>query len=262
MRDSRTLAWDGLGCQIECTDHYVTIAYDRLVRSLSSAVYNGGGSQIRRILNLKVQANPEEIRLTEQTLWAPPEKTLADFIASRGWEGPAAGMMTSALMESYRFSCRQEEWGGVFCALTAGVSNALAAGDEADFHPQLCSEELPTGTINIMLGTNLRLSDAALTEAIMVATEAKAAVLFSHGVRSIRSSAPATGTGTDSIIVSSGSGQRVEFCGKHTRVGQLLAETVIEALGSSLEYLLCRGNPDPQTLSVVNSSKEGTSQIE
>lgn len=243
MRDSRTLAWDGLGCQIECTDHYVTIAYDRLVRSLSSAVYNGGGAQIRRVLNLKVRANPEELKLTELPQWDPPEKTLAEFIASRGWEGPAAGMMTSALMESYRFSLRQEEWGGVFCVLTAGVSNALAAGDDADFHPQVCSEELPTGTINIMLGTNLHLSNAALTEAIMVATEAKAAVLFSHGVRSIRSSVPATGTGTDSIIVSSGNGQKVDFCGKHTRVGQLFGQTVTEALGSAVEYLQSREQP-------------------
>ncbi len=241
MKHIKTLKWDGLQASIGLDDQFCTIAYEQPARSLSSAVLSGGFSEIRRVLNLKVQANPESIKMTDRTSWDPPEKTLSDFISDNGWSGPAAGMMTSALMESFRFSERNEAWGGVFCALTAGISNARAAGDEADFLPEVKGVQLPTGTINIMIGTNAALSDAALAEALMIATEAKTAVLFKYGVISTLSGSPATGTGTDSIIVSSGSGPKADFCGKHTKLGQLIGETVSEALCSSVEYLIERG---------------------
>ncbi len=250
MRQICTLDWEGLQADIALADHFSTIGYHAPVRSLSSAVLGGGFNDIRRVLNLKVQANPDEIKMTEKTFWDPPEKTLAEFVSSQGWEGPAAGMMTSALMESFRFSVREESWGGVFCSLTAGISNALAAGDAAAFLPEVKGNELPTGTINIMVGTNAELSDSALAEALMVATEAKTAILFSFGIKSTLSGAPATGTGTDSLIISSGSGPKADYCGKHTKIGQLIGETVSEALASSVAYLLQRDHPSKQYIIV------------
>ncbi len=46
---------------------------------------------------------------------------------------------------------------------------------------------------------------------------------------------PATGTGTDSTAVfSSDQGESVQFCGKHTILGEMIARLVKDALRSSL----------------------------
>jgi iron complex transport system ATP-binding protein len=45
----------------------------------------------------------------------------------------------------------------------------------------------------------------------------------------------ATGTGTDSCAVASGSGPVVDYCGKHVLFGELLAKAVYQALKKSLE---------------------------
>lgn len=236
------IRWRGLEADIYLHRQFNTIEYHKPVKSLSSAVLCGGYSKIRRALNLKVQANPEGSFSEENESWDPPDKTLMSLIETMDWSGPVAGMMTSALMESFRFAMREEPWGGVFCALTAGLSNARAAGDKGDFHPEVKGEMLPSGTINIMIGTNASLSEAALAEAIMIATEAKASVLSRYEIKSPVSGDPATGTGTDSIIISSGYGPEVSFCGKHTKIGELMGATVIDALSSSVEYLISRKN--------------------
>lgn len=207
-------------------------------RTLSSAVWGGGLTRVRRVVNLGVAPHPEGSSSPAGRQWESPEDTLKDFSRARGWKGPSAGMMTSADMGSFRFALREEGWGGVFCFLTAGLSNARAPGDEGGFPPETAGKSLPTGTINIVAGTSVRLSDAALAEALMVITEAKASGLADHRISSPLSGRPASGTGTDSALIVSGEGPRAAFCGKHTRVGQYLGEVVIEALSSSLAYLL------------------------
>ncbi len=66
MRQICTLDWEGLQADIALADHFSTIEYHTPVRSLSSAVLGGGFNEIRRVLNLKVQANPDEIKMTER----------------------------------------------------------------------------------------------------------------------------------------------------------------------------------------------------
>ena len=58
-------------------------------------------------------------------------------------------------------------------------------GAISDWHP---------GTINVVLHVPVRLSDAALLNAIVTATEAKSQALFEHGV-------PGTGTASDAVCV-------------------------------------------------------------
>lgn len=92
-----------------------------------------------------------------------------------------------------------------------------------------------TGTINTLVLTDARLGTAALAEALMVATEAKAAALQSLGVFSPVSGGTATGTGTDATAVAGGHGPATaEWCGKHTLLGEMIAGAVIDALTDSL----------------------------
>lgn len=126
---------------------------------------------------------------------------------------------------------------------TAGArSNAQRAGVDMGEHTE--GENDTHGTINIMLLTNARLTDGAMARAIVAVTEAKTAALQDLRVPSTYTpAAQATGTGTDSVTVVSGtSGPNVTYAGGHSRVGGLIGaaahEAVIEALGKQNGFFL------------------------
>jgi adenosylcobinamide hydrolase len=77
-------------------------------------------------------------------------------------------------------------------------------------------------------------------EAIMIATEAKAAALQDAGIKSLVSHASATGTGTDAMIMAcpKDGTPRIEFCGKHVLMGEVIGQLVIEAVTDSIRWEL------------------------
>ena len=93
------------------------------------------------------------------------------------------------------------------------------------------------GTVNILILTNARLTDGAMARAIITATEAKTAAFEDLKVPSTYTKdAQATGTGTDSMIVVSGtSGPEVTYTGGHSRIGDLMGKAVHEAVMEALE---------------------------
>lgn len=139
-------------------------------------------------------------------------------------------MMTTVSQQFQAVSDRTAEDGT--CAVrtyaTVGLGNALAAGDPVTPVP-------PFGTINLAVIVAATLSTEALLECIAIATEAKARFLHERGVTSTVSRAMATGTGTDCVtIVSLGVGECISEIGKHTKPGELLALSVMDAMEKSL----------------------------
>lgn len=131
----------------------------------------------------------------------------------------------------------------VTALVTAGAkNNALRAG--VDEGTNIEPSDPPAGTINIMVLTNARLTDGALARAVVTITEAKTAALEDLKVpSSYTKGVQATGTGTDSVIVVSGtSGPKVTYSGGHSRIGELIAkavhQAVIEALGKQNGFKL------------------------
>jgi adenosylcobinamide amidohydrolase len=178
----------------------------------------------------------------EQTDFPPPEQTITDTASVIGLINPLTGMMTAATMNSFQYVTRRIGDIDVYCFLTSGLANALAAGDKGKFMPQQIysnKKSSPFGTINIAAGTSVQLTDAALAEALMVVTEAKSSVLFELGVKSSESERIATGTGTDSAIIfcndETQSGKPEAFCGKHTVLGEAFATVVRTALFESVK---------------------------
>lgn len=225
---SRTVEGDFY--RVDVTGRHMHAEFAEPMRTLSSAVLNGGFQKVRHALNMRVDENYLGCRKD----FEGPEETLLDYSRRAGWGDSVLGMMTSAEMTSFRTSRAEED--GVVAAvfLTAGVSNAKRAGEKAEMRRH---EEPPKrgGTINIVLVTNALLTDAAMAETLMVMTEAKAAVLHDLGVKSPYSGLTATGTGTDSAAVVSGRGPvRIRFCGKHTLFGEMAAVAVAESLRSSI----------------------------
>lgn len=207
-------------------DHHVHIGFAVPRRVLSSAVLNGGAVQADHLLNLKVDKDCSPME--------PPEKTLAAYCAEAGWHGTTVGMMTAASMNSLRIA--QESVDGIDLAVlaTSGLSNPRRAGDRAECREMILQAE-PVGTINSMVITSAALTDAAMVEALMILTEAKAAVLQDANIRSPVSSGIATGTGTDALAVVSGHGpQVVRYCGKHVLFGEILGRLAIAAIRDSI----------------------------
>jgi iron complex transport system substrate-binding protein len=116
----------------------------------------------------------------------------------------------------------------VTALVTAGVSgNAQRMGADAGLYYEEPPTEKP-GTINILLLTNRQLSSGAMSRAVITASEAKSAALADLDIRSGPSPTinPATGTGTDNIIVIEGDGPPAELSGGHSRLGELIARAV------------------------------------
>lgn len=150
----------------------------------------------------------------------------------------ASLMVTGADLNNLALKSATYEGLTVTALVTAGVSgNALRAGrDEGAWHEQPEGQATPPGTINIIVLANQQLSAAAMTQALITITEAKAVTLGDMDIRSSQTplTNPASGTGTDGIIVVSGEGSRLTYAGGHTKLGQLMAEAVSQALREAL----------------------------
>lgn len=125
--------------------------------------------------------------------------------------------MTAAEV-GYVLSTAEEEYGGekVFVAGTAGVTNAVCAGDElADWEHKAersaeISRKLTAGTINLILVSPHPLTEAAKINLLMPAIEGKAMGMHDTGYVE-------TGTTSDAIaIVSPIEGERLPFTGTGT----------------------------------------------
>ena len=113
-----------------------------------------------------------------------------------------------------------------YALVTAGVlSNAMRMSqDEGLFYGP--------GTVNILLLSNRRLTPRAMTRAVISATEAKTAALQDLDIRSSYTPGrnQATGTGTDNVMVTQGTGPEVQGTGGHSKMGELMARAVYRAV--------------------------------
>jgi adenosylcobinamide amidohydrolase len=142
-------------------------------------------------------------------------------------------MLTSRCLDRHvSAQCHWDEY-GAGCIATVGLSNALRIGDppgRPKFRP---------GTINILCWLSHSLSDEAYLEAMSVAVEARTTAVLNAGVVSARTGDPATGTGTDCIVIAAPQGQSFEiYAGKHTPLGHVIGAAVLEAVQRGIEEWL------------------------
>lgn len=151
---------------------------------------------------------------------------------------------TAADMDNLAMVTRQHGPLTVSVVATAGArTNAQRTGVDTGAYIEGVAEP-PVGTINLIVLTNIELSDAALARALITITEGKTAALEDLQVMSSYTPGrQATGTGTDSIIVVSGTAApRATYTGGHSRIGELIGkaayEAVMTALGKQNGYFL------------------------
>lgn len=127
----------------------------------------------------------------------------------------------------------------VCCLATGGVGNGLRAGIDTANWIENDGQYLSTlGTINIILLTNVTLTDGALARTIITGTEAKTAALQDMDARSsVSPQNQATGTGTDNMIIISGTDpdKKVRHTGGHTKLGELIGAATKTAVAETIK---------------------------
>jgi adenosylcobinamide amidohydrolase/ABC-type Fe3+-hydroxamate transport system substrate-binding protein len=139
-------------------------------------------------------------------------------------------MMTGADINNTAVTAASYRDMSVTAIVTGGVeSNAVRTSKDAGswYEP---------GTINILIMTNHRLSEQGATRAIVTVTEAKTAALLDMDIRSAQSRAlyPATGTGTDTVIIVAGEGETIHWTGGHAKMGELIADAVYRGVQEAI----------------------------
>lgn len=147
----------------------------------------------------------------------------------------ATGLITLAEMKNVSIVNKSFRNVDVTAVVTAGVrTNASRAGDPASYWQE--NGEFHFGTINVILLTNVCLDESTLTDAFMTITEAKTVALSNLKIPSQYSNGFATGTGTDGVAIFSNidSKEILTNAGKHSKLGELIANAVIEAISKAI----------------------------
>lgn len=148
-----------------------------------------------------------------------------------------AGLLTAARMKHAAVVTNSFRGVEVTAMVTAGIEvNGGRVGDPASYFQEDGRIEMIQGTINTILLIGAHLPAYALTRAVITATEAKTAILQELMTQSRYSSGIATGSGTDGIIVVSDSTHEKHLtdAGKHSKLGELIGKTVMEATRQAL----------------------------
>jgi iron complex transport system ATP-binding protein len=192
----------------------VLVHSTRPLHVLSSALAHGGFATTHSVVNMHVD---------DVAPGSSPQAELAAFALQAGVDDGSVGLMTAAATQHARLAVARDGGLTVASVVSVGLSNATRAGitPPAPFAP---------GTINAIVLVDGRLSDAAMVNAVITATEAKTAVLAEWDVRAAGGEA-ATGTSTDAVVIAcSPSGRPLPYAGPATPVGHLVARTVHDAI--------------------------------
>ncbi len=189
-------------------------------RAISTAVLGGGIGAPRWWANVQVDRDYHR---------DDPIAHLREVADRLELTGPGVGMLTAARVDRWTTSSDN----GVSTVATVGLGLPVpaAAPDEIDWWPM-------PGTINLLVRLPVPLSDAALVNAVVTATEAKTQALMEADV-------PGTGTSSDAVcIVCPAGGKATEdYGGPRSRWGARLARSVHRAVAAGTADWIDRHPP-------------------
>ncbi|MBM4266831.1 MAG: hypothetical protein FJ144_09500 [Deltaproteobacteria bacterium] len=206
---------------VACTESHLRVDLPGEHEALSWAIVGGGRVRTRAVVWCHVRG-------PELAPPAEPREVAAALARPLGTGESTIVLLTSRRLSAFEHAVAGDSSGRAEAIATVGIENALAAGDPADEEPT------HAGTINVLCRVDRPLSEGALTEALALSTEARAAALFEAGVRSRVSDRAATGTGTDcnAVVapVALAGAPVAAYVGKYTRLGAAIGASVREAV--------------------------------
>ncbi len=208
--------------KIEITEDEDKIDISGDFRIMSSAPLNGGLRNCKRIINHQINGNETgEIKKTFQDKLGIDQEKMDNIV----------GFLTSANVEKSFIEEKSIDDGEIKIIITAGIGKSL-----------------DSNTINIILITDLDLTESGMANLFIVITEAKANALRKLDITHEKE--PITGTPTDAIAVAKTNntkGDKINYTGTATRIGSqvynLVEEGVKEALKKQENY-----HPDRELL--------------
>ncbi len=204
-------------------DNVLAVFCDSPLKTVSSAVYNGGSNQVKAVLNVGVPEGYSDL-----SLHLDPLELITSSAAKVGLTKDYLAMVTAAKVKNYSLVSKKSDNFSVFVAATAGCSHGESSGEEMDV-----SEIV--GTINIIVLIDGNPTESCMVAALITATEAKSAVLRDFDVRSRYTGDSATGSITDSVTVAStGRGKTVTLAGPASKLGKLVGYCARHAVTEAL----------------------------
>jgi adenosylcobinamide hydrolase len=180
--------------------------------AISSSILGGGIGPVSWVLNLTVDSDYSRL---------DPVEHLGEVVDVLGLSGRGVGLMTAVNVAKWVMATSDE----ATVHATVGVSRPVWA---ADPHRPAVKTLPPPGTVNVIAEVPVRLSDAALVNAIATITEAKVQALSAHEV-------PGTGTASDAICVLCPIvGDEEPFGGPRSTWGGRLAQATFDAVASGI----------------------------
>jgi adenosylcobinamide amidohydrolase len=195
---------------------WLVVRFAEARRAVSWAVAGGGFRRTRAVAWLEVADDD----------LCPPVNAAAFLRARLTAAGlsKAVGLLTSRDLDSYVVVEKRHHDVSATCIATVGLGNALRAGD-------LPGPIARIGTINVVCHVSVRLTDEALLEALALAAEARTLAVREANVPSRVSGNPASGTGTDCIVIAAPErGRAAIYAGKHTSLGHVIGASVHDAV--------------------------------
>ncbi len=163
-----------------------------------------------------------EVRNADLTPEVDPLALLRDGLASIA-ALDAVGLMTSRDIRRHFLGHAAVDGVRATCLATVGLGNGEVVGRRRHARPK------GFGTINLLLEVDAALSDAALLEALSIATEARTVAVVEAGYRP-DGAGTVTGTGTDCIVAACPPGGDLAYAGLHTAVGEAVGRAVLDAV--------------------------------
>jgi adenosylcobinamide hydrolase len=192
--------------------------FDTPLLAISSAALGGGIGVRHWLVNATV---PMSYRRDD------PDAHLTEMAGRLGLDGPGIGLLTGVDVAEVVTA----EDGGVRTWATVGLGDPIWAAAPATAGP------VTAGTVNIVVAVPVRLSGAALVNAVATATEAKAQALWDLGVT-------ATGTATDAVcVLCPPDGPAAAYGGPRSEWGARIARAVHSAVRTGGGHGLGSGMP-------------------
>ncbi|QPI65502.1 adenosylcobinamide amidohydrolase [Vreelandella venusta] len=211
------------------SEHCLVVSAAEPLYTLSSALVGGGFGYRQHFANFHVDKDYDGHY---------PEDDLIRWLDNQRLPLCAVAMMTAVRL---RNACVASvplvnTANGVLALVTAGVGNAVDISVSSDSDPRLVLRSISkVGTINTFLFLDAHLTDGALVNASLSATEAKVQALRKVGVKDPFSDTPATGTSTDSLsIAATQRGCQTSYAGSGTALGRAIGQAVYRATLDSL----------------------------
>lgn len=205
-------------------DRALAVLSNSKLRTVSSAVYQGGLKKTKAILNVRVPDGYDQ-----QKLHRNPELLILEASKDIGISAEECiGMITAAEIQQFSLIKERKEELTVTAIVTAGCQFTESAGERM-------KAEGRAGTINTIVLLDGNPTESCLVSSLLTATEAKTAALNDLDLRSKYSGDLATGTITDStVIASTGKGEKLRYAGPPSKLGRLVGYCVREAVKETI----------------------------